>query len=263
MEVKLYNQHGVFLDLFHVSDDIFGIEPNMAVMHQAMVRQRANARLGTHNTRGRGEVRGSTRKLYRQKGTGRARQGSNRAPHRRGGGIAHGPHPRSYAQKMPRKMRRLAVRSALSAKHAAEQIRFVDGLELERPRTKDVVALLDAHGLSGKTLIVLGRKDETVQCSANNLPYVKTLLAHYLNVIDLLRFDNILMLRDAVLVVEGYLGNGRQALMIEDEADEEIEADESDVTDEADEADAGIEADEADEADAGIEADEADEAEVR
>jgi large subunit ribosomal protein L4 len=228
MEVKLYNQQGVFLDMLHVSDDIFGIEPNTAVMHQAMVRQQANARLGTHNTRGRGEVRGSTRKLYRQKGTGRARQGSNRAPHRRGGGIAHGPHPRSYEKKMPRKMRRLAVRSALSAKQAAEQIRFINALELERPRTKDVIALLEDHELAGKTLIVLGSKDETVQYSTNNLPYVKTLLAHYLNVVDLLRFDNVLMLKDAVLVVEGYLGNGTGAT-----ATEPDETDEADDTDEA------------------------------
>lgn len=205
MQVPVYNQAGDQVGTMDVSDYIFGIEPNMPVMHQAMVRQQANARLGLHNTRGRSEVSGSTRKLYRQKGTGRARQGSIRASHRPGGGIAHGPHPRSYEKRMPRKMRRLAVRSALSAKQAAAQIRFLDALDFERPRTKDVIALIEAHNLSGKTLIVLDARNENVQRSANNLPDVKTLLAHYLNVVDLLRFDNILLPSAAVRVIEGYL----------------------------------------------------------
>src|SRR5688572_21446207 len=133
MEAKLYNQSGDEVGTLEVDEYIFGIEPNIPVMHQATVMQKANARSGTHNTKGRGEVSGSTRKLYRQKGTGRARQGSVRAPHRKHGGVAHGPHPRSYVQKMNRKMRRLAVRSALSAKFAADQIRFVEGLALEVP----------------------------------------------------------------------------------------------------------------------------------
>jgi large subunit ribosomal protein L4 len=180
-------------------------------MHQAMVRQLANARQGTHNTLGRGDVRGSTRKLYRQKGTGRARQGSVRAPHRRGGGIAHGPHPRSYEKKMPRKMRRLAVRSALSAKQAIERIRFVDLLDFAYPRTRDMIDMLETHGLDGKTLIVLDEKKENLRLSANNLPYVKTLLAQYLNVVDLLSYDNIILPVGAVTVIEGYLGNGDES----------------------------------------------------
>ena len=206
MEAKLFNQSGDEVGTIQLAEYIFGIAPNIPVMHQAVVRQQANARLGTHNTRGRGEVRGSTRKLYRQKGTGRARQGSVRAPHRKGGGIAHGPHPRSYRQAMPRKMRRLAVRSALSAKYAADEIRFVDGLSFEQPRTKDMLACLASLNLNGKTLIVLDRKDQNVQRSANNLPGVKTLLAHYLNVIDLLQFDNVVIARPAVDVIESYLG---------------------------------------------------------
>ena len=210
MEAKLFNQAGDEVGAIELAEYIFGIEPNIPVMHQAVVRQQANARLGTHNTRGRGEVTGSTRKLYRQKGTGRARQGSVRAPHRKGGGVAHGPHPRKYTQAMPRKMRRLAVRSALSAKHAADEIRFVDALSFEQPRTKDMLACLSALDLSGKTLIVLDQKDENVQRSAGNLPGVKTLLAHYLNVIDLLNYDNVLMSRAAVEVVAGYLGQGDQ-----------------------------------------------------
>jgi large subunit ribosomal protein L4 len=211
MEAKLFNQAGDEVGAIELAEYIFGIAPNIPVMHQAVVRQQANARLGTHNTRGRGEVTGSTRKVYRQKGTGRARQGSVRAPHRKGGGVAHGPHPRKYTQAMPRKMRRLAVRSALSAKHAADEIRFVDALSFEQPRTKDMLACLSALDLSGKTLIVLDQKDENVQRSAGNLPGVKTLLAHYLNVIDLLNYDNVLMSRAAVEVVASYLGQGDQA----------------------------------------------------
>jgi large subunit ribosomal protein L4 len=215
MEAKLFNQAGDEVGAIELAEYIFGIEPNIPVMHQAVVRQQANARLGTHNTRGRGEVTGSTRKLYRQKGTGRARQGSVRAPHRKGGGVAHGPHPRKYTQAMPRKMRRLAVRSALSAKHAADEIRFVDALSFEQPRTKDMLACLSALDLGGKTLIVLDQKDENVQRSAGNLPGVKTLLAHYLNVIDLLNYDNVLMSRAAVEVVASYLGRGDQATVAE------------------------------------------------
>ncbi len=208
MEAKLFNQSGAEIGTIQLSEYIYGVEPNVPVMHQYVVMQHANARLGTHNTRGRGEVTGSTKKLYRQKGTGRARQGSIRAPHRKGGGVAHGPHPRKYTKAMPRKMRRLAVRSALSAKMSANEIRFVDALAFERPRTKDMIACLSDLQLAGKTLIVIDRKDEKVQRSANNLPGVKTLLAHYLNVRDLLTYDNVLMVRAAVDVVEGYLGQG-------------------------------------------------------
>lgn len=205
MEAKLFNQSGAEVGTIQLDEYIFGIEPNVPVMHQAMVRQQANARMGTHNTRGRGEVAGSTRKLYRQKGTGRARQGSIRAPHRKGGGIAHGPHPRSYRQAMPRKMRRLAVRSALSAKYAADEIRFVEAFSFEKPRTKDFVQSLQALQLSGKTLVVLDRKDDTVQKSAGNVAGVKTLLAHYVNVIDLLTYDNVLISRAAIDVLSSYL----------------------------------------------------------
>jgi len=205
MEARLYNQSGEEVGVIQLSDYVFGIEPNVPVMHQAMERQRANARLGTHNTLGRGEVDGSTRKLYRQKGTGRARQGSIRAPHRKGGGIAHGPHPRKYTKAMPRKMRRLAVRSALSARYRDGAITFLDRLTFEKPRTKDMIAVLNALNLTGKTLIVLDQKNEYVRLSANNLPKVKTLLAHYLNVIDLLTHDHIVMLQAAVDVAQGYL----------------------------------------------------------
>lgn len=214
MQTTLYNQAGEQVGSLELSDYVFGVTPNVPLMHQYVVMQAANARLGTHNTLGRGEVKGSTKKLYRQKGTGRARQGTVRAPHRKGGGIAHGPHPRSYAVKMPKKMRRLAVRSALSVKYAAEQIRFVDAISFEVPRTKDAIAFLQAHGLDGKTLIVIPQKDEQTQVvvrSANNLPNVKTILAHYLNVRDLLHYDNIVMPRAAIEVIESYLGQNAGA----------------------------------------------------
>ena len=205
MEAKLFNQSGTEVGTIQLDEYIFGIEPNVPVMHQAMVRQQANARMGTHNTRGRGEVAGSTRKLFRQKGTGRARQGSIRAPHRKGGGVAHGPHPRSYAQAMPRKMRRLAVRSALSAKYAADEIRFIEAFSFEKPRTKDFLQSLSSLELAGKTLIVLDRKDEVVQKSAGNIAGVKSLLAHYVNVIDLLSHDNVVISRAAIDVLASFL----------------------------------------------------------
>lgn len=219
MEAKLYNQAGQELGVLGLDDYIFGIEPNIPVMHQALIFQQANARAGTHSTRGRGEVRGSTRKLYRQKGTGRARQGSLRAPHRKGGGVAHGPHPHSYAKKMNRKMRRLAVRSALSAKMAANQIRFVDALTLEMPRTKEMKAILDNLQIEGrKTLIALDTKNEVIQRSASNLPGVKTLLAAYLNVADLLSHDYLIMPQAAIAVIERILGKQAAETTLQEEA---------------------------------------------
>ena len=207
MEAKLYNQAGAEVGAIALDATIFGIEPNMSVMHQAMVRQLANARLGLHNTRGRGEVDGSTRKLFRQKGTGRARAGSIRASHRKGGGVAHGPHPRSYYQAMPRKMRRLAVRSALSAKFASAAVTFVDNISFGVPRTKEMVACLQALKATGKTLVVMPGRDDVVTKSASNLPGVKTMSAYYLNVIDLLSYDNVIITQPAVAVIESFLSN--------------------------------------------------------
>jgi large subunit ribosomal protein L4 len=219
MEATLYNQSGEQIGTITLSDYIFGITPNVSVMHQYVLMQQANARLGTQNTRGRGEVVGSTRKIYRQKGTGRARQGSVRAPHRKGGGVAHGPHPRKYTKAMPRKMRRLAVRSALSAKFAANALHFVDELSFERPRTKDMISCLKGLNLSGSTLIVLDVRNDSVYRSASNIASVKTLHASYLNVVDLLKYDNILMVRSAVELAEGYLGQAQAAAAGEEAAE--------------------------------------------
>ena len=212
MQATLYDQAGTEVGTVDLNEYIFGIRPNIPVMHQMMVLQQANARQGTSNTKTRGEVQGSTRKLYRQKGTGRARQGSIRAPHHAGGGVVFGPHPRKYTQAMPKKMRRLAVRSALSAKQADGQIRFVDALAMDAPRTKAMVELLNNLQVSdAKTLIVLSEKNENVTRSANNLPNVKTLLATYLNVIDLLKYDYVIVPQAALTQIEAWLGNGQAA----------------------------------------------------
>ncbi len=212
MQATLYSQAGAQIGTIELDDYIFGIEPNVPVMHQMMVLQQANARQGTHSTRTRGEVKGSTRKLYRQKGTGRARQGSIRAPHHSGGGVVFGPKPRDYTKRMPRKMRRLAVRSALSAKQAAGEIRFVDNLVLDTIRTKAVVELLRGFNIGKqKTLIVLGDKNETLARSANNLPNVKTLNAMYLNIRDLLSYDVVVFPQTALDKVNVWLGNGAAA----------------------------------------------------
>jgi len=187
-------------------DDIFGIEPSIPVMHQALVRQLANRRLGTHDTKTRGEVNRTKAKWYRQKGTGRARHGSRNAPIFVGGGIAHGPHPRSYVQNMPRKMRRLALRSALSVKAATERIIVLDKLELEAPRTRAMLDALRNLNVDGSVVILLAGHNPNVELAARNLPGVLTLQAGYLNVRDLLQYDYLIMPTDALATIERWLG---------------------------------------------------------
>lgn len=209
MQVPLRNMQGEIVGEIELRDDIFGVPltpATKAVMHQALLRQLANARLGTHDTKTRGEVSGGGRKIWRQKGTGRARQGSIRAPHWRHGGVVFGPHPRSYEQKMPRKMRRLALRAALSAKAADQQIVVLDELALEAPKTKQMLQVLGALKLDSSVLILLPAKDAAVEMSARNLPRVKTLLANYLNVRDLLGYDYVLMPKGSLEVIESILG---------------------------------------------------------
>lgn len=207
MEESVYSTAGEVVSSVELNEDIFGIEPNQAVMHQALVRQQANARLGTVETKTRGQVRGGGRKPWRQKGTGRARQGSTRAPQWRGGGVVFGPHPRSYAQSMPRKMRRLAVRSALSVKAAAKQLIVVDGLAGVEPKTKALVGVLENLRVGkSKALLVLSTKDIGAYKAANNLPNVKVILAPYLNVADLLRYDYTVVSLDALPIIHVILG---------------------------------------------------------
>lgn len=206
MKVPLYNMEGQTIGQVELRDDIFGITPHVPVMHQALVRQLANARLGTHKTKTRGEVSGGGRKPWRQKGTGRARHGSIRAPQWRGGGTVFGPRPRSYRQKMPKKMRHLAYKSALSVKAKEGQIIVLDKLEMPEPKTKAMAALLDALAVDSSALILLPERNENVEKSARNLPGVKTLRAQYLNVRDLLGYDYLVMPLGALEVIESILG---------------------------------------------------------
>jgi large subunit ribosomal protein L4 len=181
---------------------IFGVTPHVAVMHQALLRQLANARQGTHSTLTRGEVRGGGRKPWRQKGTGRARHGSTREPQWRGGGIAHGPHPRVYYQAMPRKMRRLALRSALSAAAHEGRIRLIENLDLDAPRTRAVAELFGALGLTGKVLVVLPSHNLHFEASISNLAGARVLLAGNANVRDILSHPNLLLTVEAVRQLE-------------------------------------------------------------
>lgn len=178
--------------------EVFGGAVNSAVMHQALVRQLANARQGTHDTKTRTEVSGGGRKPYKQKGTGRARQGSIRAPQYEGGGTVFGPHPRSYRQDMPRKMRRLALRGALTTKAQAGEIVILESFELEKPHTKAVVELLEKIEAGRRVLLVLGSHNEVLERSARNLPHVRVLLASNLNVRDLVAGETVVMTREAV-----------------------------------------------------------------
>jgi large subunit ribosomal protein L4 len=187
-------------------DDIFAAPINKTVMHQALVRQLANARRGTHKVKTRSEVAGGGRKPWRQKGTGRARQGSTRSPQWRGGGIVFGPTPRSYEQKMPRKMRRVAMRSALSVKAGNEQLVVVQDLALAQPKTKDMVAVLRNLNAQQSALILLPQRNSNVELSARNLPDVKTLQAGYLNMRDLLGYRTVIVTTDAISEIERILG---------------------------------------------------------
>jgi large subunit ribosomal protein L4 len=206
MQVPVYNTQGEQVSEIELRNDIFAVPINQPLMHQALLRQLANARLGTHSTKTRGEVVGGGRKPWRQKGTGRARQGSIRSPHWRGGGTVFGPTPRSYKQKMPRKMRRQALRSALSVKATESQVKVLDALEMSAPKTHEVLSLLQNLGVDSSALILLPQRDEVILRSVRNLPKVRTLVAQYLNVRDLLKYDYILMPLASLEVIEGILG---------------------------------------------------------
>jgi large subunit ribosomal protein L4 len=185
LQVPVHNILGEVVDHIELSEEVFGVSPNQAVVHQALVRQLANARLGTASTKTRAQVSGGGRKPFRQKGTGRARRGSSRAPQYKGGGVAFGPHPRSYRQAMPKKMRHLALRCVLSAKVAEGEIIVVDELALSGPRTKEMARILAALGVASSALVVTAEPDPNVYKSARNLERIKTLPANLLNVVDL------------------------------------------------------------------------------
>ena len=181
-----------------LAETLFAAPVNESLIHQAVVRQMAGRRLGTADTLSRGEVRGGGRKPWRQKGTGRSRQGSRSAPQWAGGGVAFGPHPRSYEQKMPLKMRRTALRGVLSAKQADGAVRVVEAFELAEARTKLMLERLAGWDAEGKVLLVLGGRDESVERAARNLRHVRVILADSLNVVDLLEADTVVFTRDAL-----------------------------------------------------------------
>ncbi|MGD2146718.1 MAG: 50S ribosomal protein L4 [Anaerolineae bacterium] len=206
MVIPMYTVKGKKAGDVELRADIFEAPVNVPLMHQAFERQRANARAGTHKTQTRSEVNRTTRKWYRQKGTGHARHGSRSANLFVGGAVAHGPRPRDYSKKMPRKMRRAALRAALSVKAREDQIVVVDALDIEVPRTKAMIAVLGSLGIAGSTLLVLPERNEVVERSVRNLENVKVLNANYLNVRDLLSHDKILMPIDSLQVIERILG---------------------------------------------------------
>jgi large subunit ribosomal protein L4 len=209
MKLDVHDREGKKLRSIDVDDLVFAEKPHRSLVHQALVAQRANQRQGTHKTKTRGEVRGSTVKLRRQKGTGWARVGSIRSPTRRGGGVAFGPRPRSYRQDLPKRMRRLAIRSVLSAKAHDGALRVVDALAGDAPKTKDMVAVLQKLGFERSTLVVTAQPEPTVKQSVRNLPRVTWLPASYLNVGVLLGHQGLLMTEDAVRIAEALWGGER------------------------------------------------------
>lgn len=211
MKLAVRSRAGKKLKSIEVDDQVFALKPHRALVHQAMVASRANQRQGTHKTKSRGEVRGSTAKIFRQKGTGRARQGSIRAGHRRGGGVIFGPRPRSYRQDLPKRMRRLALRSILSAKAANGSLQVINTLSFDEARTKEMLAVLRDLGFERSTLIVTAQPEPLLKLSVRNLPKVKWLPAPYLNVLDLLSHRGLLLTVDAVRVVEAIWGGERAA----------------------------------------------------
>lgn len=209
MQAPLYDGSGDAIGHRELPEYVFGIEPNRAVMHQALVRQMANARQGTHSTLHRGEVNRTRKKLYRQKGTGGARHGDRKSPVFVGGGKVHTPKPRDYSVRMPRQMRRLALRSALSAKAQADAITLVDAFRIDAPKTKDMARLLDKLTGGASTLVVLAGRDESVERSVRNLGHVKYLHAGYLNIRDLLGFDRLVLPLSALDAVVAHLDDTR------------------------------------------------------
>jgi large subunit ribosomal protein L4 len=201
-KVAVYNMLGAQVGEIELSDNVFGIEPNKGVMYDFIKMQLANKRQGTSSTKTRTEVRGGGKKPWRQKGTGRARVGSSRNPVWRGGGIAFGPKPRDYSYKLPQKVRRLALKSALSSKVQDHKIVVVDELNFDQPKTRTMVQALEALKVGKKTLVVTADGNVNVVKSARNIEGVKPMRADFINVYDILKYDTLLITRDAVAMVE-------------------------------------------------------------
>ena len=198
----LFDRTGKDLGSVELHDELFAAPVNEAVLHQVVIAQLAGRRTGTNDTKTRGEVRGGGKKPYRQKGTGRARQGTRTAPHYRGGGAVFGPHPRSYEQRLPRKMKRAALRGALTSKLGDEAIRILDSFGLAAIKTQDVVGVLSALKATGRVLVVAPSADEKLRLSARNLPTVDVILADSLNVVDVLNADTVVIEQPALARME-------------------------------------------------------------
>lgn len=197
LKVTLFKQDGSQAGDVELNEAVFGIEPNKHVLHEAVIMQRASLRQGNHAVKNRSEVRGGGRKPWKQKGTGRARQGTIRAPQWVGGGVVFGPTPRSYSYKLPKKVRRLALKSALSYKVQDESLLVLDALTINAPKTREVINLLAALNVDKKTLIVTANRDENIVRSANNLQKVKVLTVEEVNVLDLLAHDKLIFTKEA------------------------------------------------------------------
>ncbi len=206
MKLTVLDTTGKELRTIDAADDVFGIEPNQSVMHQAYVAQMSNRRAGNANTLNRGEVRGSTKKIRRQKGLGSSRQGGIRASHHVGGGVAHGPHPHSFVRDLPRQMRRLALRSALSSHASSGTLLVVDGLAPAEVRTKDVQVALNALGVERTALIVSGEYVPALTMAARNIDYVTSIPAQNLNVVDVVNAHRLVMSEDAIRKCEALWG---------------------------------------------------------
>ena len=204
-KVTLFNQAGSQVGDIELNDSIFGIEPNNHVLFEAIIMQRASLRQGNHKVKNRSEVAGGGRKPWKQKGTGRARQGSIRSPQWRGGGTVFGPTPRSYSYKLPKKVRRLAIKSALSAKVLEENILVLESLSFEAPKTKEFVAVLSNLSVDTKALVVTDGLDENVALSARNIPGVTVVAADGLNVLDVVSHNKLILTKSAVEKVEEVL----------------------------------------------------------
>jgi large subunit ribosomal protein L4 len=208
VQVPVYNTGGEVIKNIEISDSVFGVPFNEAVVHQAMVKQRADGRQGTQDTKTRGEVAGSRKKLFAQKHTGEARAGDKRSPTRRHGGVAFGPHPRDYTKAMPKKMRRLALKCMLSSKVTEGSLKVLDQFNFEASKTKAMIQVLDALKLESTALIVTAAPEDKVIKSARNIPGIKTSPANILNVVDLLSHQSLIMTEDAVRKAEQLWGEG-------------------------------------------------------
>lgn len=204
-KVALYSVNGSQVGEVELSEAVFGVEPNVHVMHSAVLLQQASERRGTHKTKGRSEVRGGGRKPWKQKGTGRARQGSIRAPQWVGGGTVFGPTPRSYSFKLPKKVRRLAIKSALSSKVVDNEIIVLDQLTFAAPKTKEFATILNNLKVARKALVVTANYEDNVALSARNLPNVKFVAADGINVLDVVKYDKLIITKEAVEKVQEVL----------------------------------------------------------